>query len=235
MQMKSRSTSSRVTLTSFAAVKDSQEKSPAMGLCVWAKAMAKSNTAKSASLGKDFLAKAFLSKIASESLFASLGRVSGSSLRGRTAGPSYPTLTSATRKSHFGESLDLCSLRKTSERLHAEIGHCLSDLYLLEDGLLGNGPKPPGSNSLPKTQPDSLGPRVPRPISKKHSGPLLAQDLSEIAQVQKIQKVKLLCLALARDPRFLLRPRLVLVPSHSPLALPRRMPKLLLPLCGWRL
>jgi hypothetical protein len=149
----------RVTLTSSAAVKDSQ---------------AKPVTGKSASLVKDFPAKAFLPKTVSASLFASPGRVSGSSLRGRTAGSSSPTLTSATRKSHFGESLDLCSLRKTLERLHVEIGHCLSDLYLLEDGLLGNEPKPPGSSSLPKTQPDSLGSRVPRPISKKHSGPLLA-------------------------------------------------------------
>jgi hypothetical protein len=96
----------RVTLTSSAAVKDSQ---------------AKPVTGKSASLVKDFPAKAFLPKTVSASLFASPGRVSGSSLRGRTAGSSSPTLTSATRKSHFGES-DLRSFRKTLERLHAEIG-----------------------------------------------------------------------------------------------------------------
>jgi hypothetical protein len=64
------------------------------------------------------------------------------------------------------------------------------DLYLLEDGLLGNEPKPPSSSSLPKTPPDSLGSRVPKPISKKHSGPLLAQDLSETAQVPKDSKGK---------------------------------------------
>jgi hypothetical protein len=60
-------------------------------------------------------------------------------------------LPSASRKSHFGDSLDLRSIRKTLEKLHVEIGYCLKGLHLLEDDLLGSGPKLPGPSSLPRT------------------------------------------------------------------------------------
>jgi hypothetical protein len=84
----------------------------------------------------------------------------------------------AGRKTHFGESFDLLSLRKMLVRLQEEIVFCLSGLALFESGPLGNGPKPFGkafaSRPKPRTrvpkEPASLGFRDPRPKSKKTLG-----------------------------------------------------------------
>jgi len=132
---------------------------------------AKSAMKKTATTVKAFPTKASLLKTTPASFSASSGKVSVSSLRGRVAGSSSPTLPPASRKSHFSESLNLRSIRKTLEKQHVEIGHCLTGLYLLEDGLLGRGPKLPGHSFLPKTQPDSMGSKVPRPKSKKPLSP----------------------------------------------------------------
>jgi hypothetical protein len=132
-----------------------------------------------------------------------LGKEYASSLRGRVAGSSSPTLPSASRKDHFGDSLDLRSIRKTLEKLHVEIRYCLKGFHLLEDDLLGSGPKLHGP--LPKTQPKSLGLKLPRPKSSKPSSPLSARGPSESVHPSKgkaplffpIKKPKLLVKAKA--------------------------------------
>jgi hypothetical protein len=121
------------------------------------------------------------------------------------AGSSSPALPSASRKDHFGDSLDLRSIRKTLEKLHVEIGYCLNGLHLLEDDLLCNGPKLHGPSPLPKTQPKSLGSKLPRPKSSKPSSPLSARGPSESVHLSKgkaplffpIKKPKLLVKAKA--------------------------------------
>jgi hypothetical protein len=95
------------------------------------------------------------------------GKESASRLWGRVAGSSSPMLPSVSRKVHFGDSLDLHSIRQTLEKLHVEIGYCLKGLHLLEDDLLGRGPKLHGPSPLFKTQPKSLGSKLPRPKSSK--------------------------------------------------------------------
>jgi len=82
-------------------------------------------------------------------------------------------LRSASRKSHFGDCLNLRSIKKTLKKLHVEIGYCLKGLHLLEDDLLGSGPKLPGPNSLPRTQ------------SMKPASPSLTRGPSEPAQLSK--------------------------------------------------
>jgi hypothetical protein len=113
---------------------------------------------------KDFLAKPGELKI-QNSLSALSDSEPASDLRGRVAGSSPSMLPSAPRKSHFGDCLDLRSIRKTLETLHGEIGYCLKGLHLLEDELMGSGSKLPGPNSFPRTQSNSLGSSLPWPNS----------------------------------------------------------------------
>jgi hypothetical protein len=100
-------------------------------------------------------------------------------------GSSPSMLRSASRKSHFGDCLNLRSIKKTLKKLHVEIGYCLKGLHLLEDDLLGSGPKLPGPNSLPRTQSNSLGSKLPRPKSMKPASPSLTRGPSEPAQLSK--------------------------------------------------
>lgn len=134
---------------------------------------------------KAFLAKNIPPKTASASLCASLGRELVSGLWGRADGSSSPMLPFALCKSHFGDSLDLRSIRKTLEKLHVEIGYCLKGLHLLEDDLLGSGPKLPGPSSLPRSQTDYLSFKLPWPKSIKPSYPLSARGPLEPAQLSK--------------------------------------------------
>jgi hypothetical protein len=46
---------------------------------------------------------------------------------------------------------DIQARAKSPEKLHVEIMYCLKGLHLLEDDLLGSGPKLPGPGSLPRT------------------------------------------------------------------------------------
>lgn len=83
---------------------------------------------------------------------------------------------------HFGESFDLLSLRKTLVRLQEELAFCLSGLAFFEGGLLGSGPKPCGKAFASRPKPRirfpkelaSLGFRDPQPKSKKTLGFSLA-------------------------------------------------------------
>jgi hypothetical protein len=112
-------------------------------------------------------------------------RESASSLRGRVAGSSPYMLPSTSRKSHFGDCLDLRRIKKTLEKLQVEIGDCLKGLHLLEDDLMGSGPKFPGPNSLPKTQSNSLGSRLPPPKSMMPASPSSTRGPLETAQLCK--------------------------------------------------
>jgi hypothetical protein len=150
-------------------------KSPAKGHRDQAFSTAKLSTAtKIDKMVKAFPVKDIPPKTASASLCALSGRESVSSLRGRADGSSSPMFPFALCKSHFGDVLDLCSIRKTLEKIHVEIGYCLKGLHLLEDDLLGSGPKLPGPRSLPRPQTDSLSFILPWPKSIKPSYPLSA-------------------------------------------------------------
>jgi len=120
---------------------------------------------------KAFPAKDSLQMTTPATLFALSERELASGLRSRVVGSSPSMLRSASRKSHFGDCLDLRSITKTLETLHVEIGYCLKGLHLLEDELMGSGPKLPGPNSLPRTQSNSLGSSLPRPKSMMPASP----------------------------------------------------------------
>jgi hypothetical protein len=150
-----------------------RETSPAKGCRDQALLTAKLSTAKPAGLKiekmvKDFPAKDNLQMTTLATLFDLSERDSASGLRGRVAGSMLPF---ASRKSHFGDCLDLRSITKTLETLHVEIGYCLKGLHLLEDELMGSGPKLPDPNSLPRTQSNSLGSSLPRPKSMMPASP----------------------------------------------------------------
>jgi hypothetical protein len=136
-------------------------------------------------------------KTAPVSLPALFRKASASSLWGRVASSSSPMLPSslhwtsspmlpsASRKIHFGDSLDLRCIRKTLKKLHVEIGYCLKGLHLLEDDLLGSGPKLHSPCPLSKTQPNSFGSKLPWPKSSKPSSPFSARGPSKSVHLPK--------------------------------------------------
>jgi len=91
-------------------------------------------------------------KIQNAGLAEPSDRVSVSDLRGRGEGYSPSVLPSAPRKSHVGDCLELCSIRKTLETLHEKIRFCLAGLRQLEDEVMGRsnslGSSPSRPNSL---------------------------------------------------------------------------------------
>jgi hypothetical protein len=110
-----------------------------------------------------------------------------SGLRKRVAGSS-PLLSSsatrkpATRKSRFSDNLDFRSFRKTLESLLVDIGHCLSVLDQLGEGLLGHGPKQPVYRPKLKNRFAYMGSSFFRPKAK---GPPPAQVASAPASELK--------------------------------------------------
>jgi hypothetical protein len=86
--------------------------------------------------------------------------------KGRVTNTGSPTLYSVARKTLFGESFDLSSLRKMLVRLQEEIA-CLSGLALFECGPLGSGSKPSDSRPKPKTR----VPKEPAFLASEFPGP----------------------------------------------------------------
>jgi hypothetical protein len=103
---------------------------------------------------KAFPAKPAGLKIQNAGFAESSDSESVSDLRVRGEGSSPSVLPSVPRKSHVGDCLELCSIRKTLESLHEEIRYCLTGLRLLEDEVMGR------SNSLGSSlsRPNSLLP-----------------------------------------------------------------------------
>jgi hypothetical protein len=113
-----------------------------------------------------------------------LGRTHVSFPRREAAG-SANTSASASRKVFSGDSLGIRSLRESLAALHEEIGHCLTDLLLLEEGPLDNRQKHYASHAFPKTQQASMGSKATRPISKKSVSTFSVLTPSETAQISK--------------------------------------------------
>jgi len=107
---------------------------------------------KAEKMEKDFPPNPAGLKIQNAGLAEPSDRVSVSDLRGRGEGYSPSVLPSAPRKSHVGDCLELCSIRKTLETLHEEIRFCLAGLRQLEDEVMGRsnslGSSPSRPNSL---------------------------------------------------------------------------------------
>jgi hypothetical protein len=134
---------------------------------------------------KAFPAKDSLQMTTPATLFALSERELASGLRSRVVGSSPSMLPSVSRKSHFGDFPRSAQHQEDVEKLHVEIEYCLKGLHLLEDDLLGSGPKLPGPNSLPRTQSNSLGSRLPRPKSMKSTSPSSTRGPSEPTQLSK--------------------------------------------------
>jgi len=117
-------------------------------------AMVKQAGLKMEELVKDFPAKPAGLKIQNAGSAESSDRESVSNLRGRGEGSSPSVLPFVPRKSHVGDCLELCSIRKTLETLHEEIRYCLTGLRLLDDEVMDR------SNSLGSSlsRPNSLLP-----------------------------------------------------------------------------
>jgi len=103
----------------------------------------------------------------------------------REAAGSANTSASASRNVFSGDRLGVRRLRESLAALHEEIGHCLMDLLLLEEGPPDIRQKHFASHAFPKTQQASMGSKVTRPISKKSVSTSSVLNSSEAAHVSK--------------------------------------------------